>query len=331
MRQALLIIALFALSTCADEPEDVHETRFMMGTLVEFTIHSIDRPRARAAIEAAAAEMQRVEDSFTTHGNQHNTVKEFNAAPVNSPIFLADEVDRLLTLSIDIAQASNDAFTPAIGGLSQLWSFSSAKPPTAPPPPADIKRLLAGASSSQIEKIGTQWLRRHEQTQLDFGGIAKGYAIDRGIAVLRAQGISNAIINAGGDIRAIGRHGKQPWKIAIRHPREAGKIIGWIPVDGDISIVTSGDYERFFTYNGKKYHHILDPSTGMPAEKSMSVTVVAVSASLADGWSTAMFVLGPKTGMPLAENSEDIEAMWMDGDGDIHLSEGMQSMFRQQP
>ena len=328
MRQALLTALLFAFVACGSGPEDVHETRILMGTVVEFTIHGVARPQAQTAIDAAAAEMQRVEDGFTTYGKRRNAIKAFNAAPVNSPTSLPKEVDRLLTLSLAIARASNDAFTPAIGGLSRLWGFSSADPPNSPPPSADIKHVLAGVNSNQIVKEDKQWLRRHEQTQLDFGGIAKGYAIDRGIAVLREHGVNDAIINAGGDMRVIGSHGKLPWKIGIRHPRKPESMIGWIPVNGDKSIVTSGDYERFFKYKGKRYHHILNPSTGMPAIQSMSATVVASRASMADGWSTALFVLGPNNGMALAEGNEDIEAMWMDGDGNLHLSDGMQSMLR---
>jgi len=328
MLRILLTIVLLALVACSNAPEDVHETRILMGTVVEFTIHGVARPQAQTAIDAAAAEMQRVEDAFTTHGRRRNAVKAFNTAPVNSPMSLPKEVDQILTLSLAIARASNDAFTPAIGGLSRLWGFSNPKPPASPPSPADIKQTLPGVNSSQIDKEGKQWLRRHEQAQLDFGGIAKGYAIDRGIAVLREHGVNDAIINAGGDMRVIGRRGKRPWKIGIRHPREADGMIGWIPVNGDKSIVTSGDYERYFMLNGRRYHHILNPATGMPADQSMSATVVASRASMADGWSTALFVLGPNNGMALAEENEDIEAMWMDGDGNLHLSDGMQGMFR---
>ncbi|PIP01720.1 MAG: thiamine biosynthesis protein [Zetaproteobacteria bacterium CG23_combo_of_CG06-09_8_20_14_all_54_7] len=278
---------LLMLTACSGQ-SDVHDTRFLMGTLVEFTVSDSDQAVAEQAITAAAAEMQRIEDTFTIYGDLPNAVKAFNRSPVNMPVSLPDEVSRVLAVALHVQQQSGGAFDPALGGMNLLWGFSSDPPPDSPPAAAAIEQALPPAHC--IERHGSQWLRTDSRCLLDFGGIAKGYAIDRGIALLKEHGIANAIINAGGDLRLIGEHHHQPWKIGIRHPRKPGEVITSLALQGDKSIVTSGDYERFFIYNNIQYHHILNPVTGWPATQNQSVTVIAPTAMLADAWSTALFI-----------------------------------------
>ena len=289
-----------------------------MGTLVQFTISGVDQDKAMAAIRAASDEMQRIDDEFTIYGTHPNAVKAFNASTPGQVVHLPPGVDKLLLTSLQIWRQSKGAFDPSLGSLDLLWGFSEPKPPVAPPAPAAISKALAGVSPDMLVRSDAGWKRLNAQTKLDFGGIAKGYAIDRGIAVLRAHGIRNAILDAGGDLRAIGDHHGKPWRIGLRHPRRHGDTLGWFAARGDVSIVTSGDYERFFFYKGKRYHHILVPQTGMPAEKSMSVTVVANNATLADGWSTALFVLGP-AGLPLVD-AHGMQAVLVDAKGAIHTT-----------
>ncbi|MDQ7000058.1 MAG: FAD:protein FMN transferase [Mariprofundus sp.] len=283
-------IALLLFFTACSGPADVHETRFIMGTLVEFTIIDDDRDRAESAIAAAAVEMQRIEDAFTIYGDQPNAVKLFNAAAPDTPVALPDEVSQLLTLALKVQQQSGGAFDPSLGGLNLLWGFSGDDAPSSPPPTRAIEDAMPPKHC--IEHHGNQWIRTDRRCLLDFGAIAKGYAIDRGIAVLQQHGIRNALINGGGDIRLIGSHGKRPWHIGIRHPRKKGGVIESLDLQGDVSIVTSGDYERFFIYHGKRYHHLINPETGWPATKAQSATVIAGSATLADAWSTALFIQG---------------------------------------
>jgi len=287
-------LALVALLTSAcSGPDDVRDTRFIMGTLVDFTVSDIDRRTAEAAVAAAAVEMQRIEDLFTIYGDQPNAVKAFNANPAGTPTRLPDEVVVVLKLALQVEQQSNGAFHPGLAKLNRLWGFSLDPSPLSPPAATTIRAALPAAGC--IQQHEQLWLRSDENCQLDFGGIAKGYAIDRGIAVLRSHGINNAIINAGGDIRLIGSHHQQPWRIGIRDPRKAGGVSLKLYLKGDKSIVTSGDYERFFMYEGKRYHHILNPKTGWPAMANRSSTVMATSAMLADAWSTALFVGKPNT------------------------------------
>jgi len=310
--------------SCSSQPQDVRESRFIMGTLVHFTIAGVKEEKALQAIRAAADEMQRIEDVFTLYGEHANTVKAFNASAPGEIVALPDEVDRLLLISLDVAQQSGGAFTPGIGGLSLLWGFSLPEPPVAPPAESDIAAALPGVDVSLLvrdesvqKEVG--WKRLSSRTKLDFGAIAKGYAIDRGIAVLRMHGIANVILDAGGDLRTIGDHAGQPWRIGLRHPRKAGSTLGWFEVRGDISIVTSGDYERFFTYQGRRYQHILDPQNGWPAGRSSSATVITTAnATLADAWSTALFVRGVEA-LPLLE-ARGMQALLVDADGVMHQS-----------
>jgi len=315
MSMLLLVFALI-IAACSPAPQDVKESRFLMGTLVTFTVAGTPRDQALEAIKAATAEMQRIQNEFTIYGNHPNVVKTLNASQPGTPVILPDEVNKLLQQSLDISRQSNGIFTPVIGSLSLLWGFSLPIPPHIPPSSDAIRTALSGVHNNLIEHHGNLWEHLNSQTKLDFGAIAKGYAIDRGIAALRAHGISSVILDAGGDLRAIGSHNGKPWRIGIRHPRDKNKTIGWFEVHGDISIVTSGDYERFYYYKGKRYHHIMNPATGMPAMKSMSATVIASNATLADGWSTALFVAGPD-GLKKIQN-KGLQAVLMDASGRLH-------------
>jgi len=290
-----------------------------MGTLVQFTIAGADEDAALQAIHAAADEMQRIEDVFTIYGEQANTIKVFNASVAGEVVALPEEVESLLLTSLEVAEQSDGAFTPAIGALSLLWGFSLPEPPVSPPSAADIAVARSGVDIKQLDQTDVGWRRLSRQTRLDFGAIAKGYAIDRGISVLRELGISHAILDAGGDLRAIGDHAGQPWRIGLRHPRKAGVTLGWFEVKGDISIVTSGDYERFFIHQDRRYQHILDPQTGWPAARSRSATVItAGNTTLADAWSTALFVRGSDA-LSLIE-SRGMQALQVDAEGNIHAT-----------
>jgi thiamine biosynthesis lipoprotein len=159
---------------------------------------------------------------------------------------------------------------------------------------------------------------------IDLGGIAKGYAVDAAIRVLKEKNVESAMVNAGGDIYVLGRKHGKPWRIGIRHPRRGGEILGIVEVE-DKAIVTSGDYERYFFSEGKRYHHILNPKTGYPANECQSVTIVAKKATIADGLATGVFVLGPREGMDLVESLEEVEGVIVNKEGEMSVSSGLVS------
>lgn len=303
----------------------MHETRFMMGTLVDFTIYGANTKNASIAIKAAADEMQRIENLFTIYGDQKNSVKMFNGAKAGSDIKLPDEVDKLLGRSTEIKEKSSGAFNPALGSLNMLWGFSQSTPPTSPPPAEEIEQIVSSLSHC-LQQRGNGWSRTENSCQLDFGAIAKGYALEQGMKTLKSHGIKHAIINAGGDIRISGSHGERPWQIGIRHPRQPGQVIATLKITGDKSMVTSGDYERFYIYKGKRYHHILDPRLGMPATRSQSATVIADDATTADGWSTALFVMG-EDGLEII-GMMGMDAILVDANGKIHTTKNIESRLQ---
>lgn len=320
MYTIFFIITTSFLLSCTHSPEDIHETRFMMGTLVSFTIVHPDKAIAMAAIREAAQEMQRIEDTFTIYGDQSNSIKDFNKLVIHTPFTFNPEINTLLKTALNIEQQSHGSFSPTLAAVNKLWGFSNAEPPLTPPSQTSIQKVLSG-STNCLQHQGKQWSRNSTNCQLDFGAIAKGYAIDRGIEILKKHGIQHAMINAGGDMRLIGKHGKNDWRIGIRDPRHKDNVIATLSLHGDVSIVTSGDYERYFIYHGQRYHHILNPQTGWPSYNSQSVTVIASNATLADAWSTALFVLG-KEGIKIAEKLP-LQALIIGSNGQIYRTKGM--------
>jgi len=321
------LVVLFLLSSCQQSLEDVKETRLILGTVVTFTVAGASEQAALDAITQAAAVMQDVENTFTTHGDVPNTVKSFNQAKAGEPVHLVVAVDNLLQESITYWKQTQGAFDPTLGDLNMRWGFSGDKAPVVPLTKIEVQQSLVLSGVGAIHRVSPQtWVKDKAGIQLDFGAIAKGLAIDQGVKKLQQLGIQHAIINAGGDMRILGDHNSQSWRIAIRHPRE-DKALGWLDISADTSIVTSGDYERFFTYQGKRYHHIINPKTGFPAMQSMSVTVQATSAMQADVLSTALFILGFGKGLALVESMPNVEAIWVDSNKLVHMSSGMKSKF----
>jgi thiamine biosynthesis lipoprotein len=244
------------------------------------------------------------------------TLEEFSPDPTLLP--LLDKANRLSRLS-------DELFNPAIGKLVSLWGFHSDDRPAGPPPDnSAITALVSQRPSVTDVTLDDGRLRSsNPAVHYDLGAVAKGYAIDRGIERLRELGINNAIINAGGDLRAIGRHGDRPWHIGIRDPRGPG-VLAAVELGDDESVFTSGDYERFFDHDGRRYHHIIDPRSGYPADTVTSVTVVHTDATTADAAATALFVAGPEHWHAIARRMGIRYVLLIDGTGIIHMNPAMQ-------
>ncbi len=326
-RLCLLIVAVWLNACQAQQAHDIKETRFLLGTIVEFTVYTDNDALALSAIRQAAAEMQQVERKFTIHGAEPNSVRSFNQALAGQEVQLDTEVNTLLMQSLAMHQQTQGAFDPTLGDLNLRWGFSSEKKPTQPLPASLIEQGLTNSGVLNVEQTAKQtWLKKKNGLKLDFGAIAKGLAIDKGIESLLSMGVKHAIINAGGDMRVIGDHGGKPWTVAVRHPR-LDTPLGWFEVSEGVSIVTSGDYERFFLHDGKRYHHILDPGTGVSVMSNMSVTISAPTAAIADALSTAMFVLGYEKGVAIIEAMPDTEAIWVNAKQEVQMSSGMTGWF----
>lgn len=291
----------------------------VMGTSLQLTVLGHDAAKLDAALEAAEAELRRVEDVFTSW--RASPLLRLNAGAGKGPQQVSREMARLIARSLKIGQLTGGAFDVTFASVGKLWDFK-AKPPKLPTSD-EVKQALTKVGWAKVAvDLSKNTVSLPAGTKIGLGGIAKGYGVDRAMGVLLARGIKHALVNAGGDLKALGtKHGK-PWPIAIKHPRDRERVLAVLPV-ANTCVVTSGDYERFFERDGKRYHHILDPRSGYPSTGCMSATVVAPDAAFADALATALCVLGPKAGLPIVEKLRRVECLLVDMDGKVHVSSGL--------
>ena len=310
---------------CAKEPE-VSRTRFeAMGTLVEVSVYG-ENPETTAKVsvevEALFRELQQRWDPWGD-----GELGRLNAAAGSAPeLPVAADLAGLFDSAAAISRDSDGLFDPAVGALIRLWAFSSEEVlPTAPPDAEQIRQALAASQPLyQIWQPATRKINLGPGAAIDLGGFAKGVAVDMAIDLLRERGIDHAIVNAGGDLRAIGRHGDRKWRVGVRDPRGEG-VLAAIDVEGDESVFTSGDYERYFVYQGRRYHHIIDPRDGYPAQGAISVTVIHREAGLADAAATALFVAGQQDWPRVAASLGVSQVMLVDSSGTIHMTPEMEA------
>ena len=328
MKYVLLFVCLIALSSCDYQSQAKQVKFYAFGTEIDVSLYGVDDPTVNHAVTSLEQAFSDI--NSTWHAWQPSTLTAINhAINTNKPIMVTDEVAKLITLATQLANSSQHLFNPAAGKLFELWGFQQDNWFESRPPPkkSDIHNWLAAAPTMNDIHIKEGKLTSYNPTaKIGFGGFAKGVAVDKAIATLKNLGITNAIVSIGGDLRAIGSHGKRSWIIGVRHPRQNG-IIASIKLQKDESVFTSGDYERFFQYKGKRYTHIIDPRTGQPANQATSVTVLHHNASIADAGATALFVAG--SDWPHIANAMDIKhVMLVRPDGQIEMSKAMQARIR---
>lgn len=322
------------LSACSREPEESRYRFTAMGTLVEVTIYDFPAESANVAadrVESLFAELQDRWDPWNG-GSLGQINKLISSGEDTVP---DQDLADLLTRASRISKDSGGVFDPAVGALVRLWGFyDAAAIPDRPPSPERIQETL-----DQMTPLALMWdpqtgiLSGHPGAAIDLGAFAKGEAVDRAIALLRGLGVKNAIVNAGGDLRAIGRHGDRPWKIGVREPRSTG-VLAAIEISGDDTVFTSGDYERFFEFQGRRYHHVLDPRTGYPSQGLSSVTIIGNDAALTDAACTALMVAGPEHWPTVASALGVRQVMVVAEDGTIQMSPEMQArvtLLRDEP
>ncbi|MGE5554483.1 MAG: FAD:protein FMN transferase [Betaproteobacteria bacterium] len=270
---------------------------FAMDTLITVTVYG---PRAAEHGRAALAEFDRLDKLLSAY-RADSDIGRVNAAAGKEAVKVSRETVELVALSLRYAALSGGKFDPTIGPLVRLWGIGNGR--TKPPAAVEVEmaRRLVDYRRVMVDLPGRRLYLPRAGMALDLGGVAKGYAAERAASLLRRRGVRSALIDAGGNVVAIGtRPGGRPWRVGIRHPRRPGQILGVLTVV-DRAVVTSGDYERYFEADGRRYHHLLDPATGYPAEGLQSATVVGRSSTLADLLSTAVFVLGPERGPIFAQ------------------------------
>lgn len=325
------LVAIWCLLACRRAPEPVEAEVYAMGTLVQFTLYGAEPAQATAAIGASDIWLQTFGREGWAFGD--GELARLNAALDRGTCMqvvadLADPIRRARALTV----ASGGRFDPAVGRLVALWGFDRApRDPDRPfPDPAQIGALLPLPAMSDVTVSPAGEVCGPRGLFIDLGGIGKGYAVDRITADLARRGIPAALVNAGGNLKTLGRPPGRNWRIGIRDPLKPG-VMGSLILDAGEAVSTSGDYERMFDYHGQRYHHILDPRTGMPVRGLHAVTVVHAEAALADAASTALFVAGPSEWRAVAARLGIERALVVRADGEVDMTAAMAARVQLTP
>ncbi len=280
-----------------------------MGSELQVSLWTADEATASTAADAVFAEFDRLE-SLMSVWRDGSDIQRLNAAAGDRAVPVSPDVLAVLQAARQVSEWTNGKFDVTFGALSDLWRFDHDQDNRVPDMNEVRRRLpLIDYRALEIdERAGTARLARPGM-RAHLGGIGKGYAIDQGVAILRRAGFRNFMIQSGGDLYAAGLKDGKPWRVGVQDPRgPADRIVAAVDLsDGTFS--TSGDYERFFIKDGRRYHHIIDPKSGLPAQGCRSVTILAPNATLADGLSTGVFLLGPVEGMALVNRLPGVDAV----------------------
>jgi thiamine biosynthesis lipoprotein len=288
---------IVAISGCQNGLREFQQRRILLGTRVSVTLLAENEETANRAMDAAFSEISAV-DSLMSLYRQTSELTKLNRLGFSRNRELIEVIRECRKWG----ESTDGAFDVTGAPLFRLWDFKRRRIPEAD----DLSAALERLDYRKIE-VNDSVVQIGDGAEIDLGGAAKGYAVDRAIVRLKKCGIKHALVDAGGDIRVMGGRGKEPWKIGVKHPRRDGTVRLVELWDGGIT--TSGDYERYFVSGGVRYHHILDPRTGYPAVGCVSVTILAENAMEADILSTGVFVLGRDLGIALLEDSTDLGAL----------------------
>ena len=335
-KRLLALLLIFTISSaCQKQISEHHDSFLVFGTIINVTLLDVDDKKAEESfryIRESLKVMHRVwhvwEPSPLMRMNELlKYTYEFSAAP---------SVLEIVQVAKDLEIKSQHLFNPAIGNLIALWGFHSNKQPHISPSDQAIKKLVKqNPSLLNVTIKGFRMNNTNAAVKIDLGGIAKGFAIDRLLDYLKQQGINNALIDTGGDLKVIGKNKNRPWKIAIRDPRadkeKNNKIVASLELNDNEAAFTSGDYERYFKNKknqDKHLHHIIDPRTGYPAKGTQSVTVLHHNASTADAAATALFIAGPTQWVEIAKAMGIKYVLLIDDKGKLHISTAMQKRIK---
>jgi len=318
----LVLIALLA-GACSigegDRPRLVSASRMLMGTTFRIQLVTPDADAGNRAIEAALNEVARVEE-LLSEWKQTSQISAVNrAAGQSSAVAVGPELFDVVERGLEISELTAGAFDMTYASCGHLWSFRDPRIPS----DAEIAACLPFADYRRVElDPGRRGIRLPDASmRIGISGIGKGYGVDRAADLLDSLGFTDYTVDGGGDLRVSGDNIDRPWRVGVADPRQPGALTMTLePHSG--AVVTSGDYHLFFELDGKRYHHIVDPSTGRPAERSIAVTVIAESAMDADALATGLFVLGPQRGLELVERLPGVEAMITAADGTPYSSFG---------
>lgn len=326
LRLTLILSIAAGACTAVPAPERrlVERTQVAMGSQLRLAAWTADEAATLAAFDGVFREFERLEALLSVWRNGSDVLR-LNAGAGETPIAVSDDTIEVLTAAKEAGDRTQGKFDITFGALADLWKFDHDQDNVIPDRRSVEARLpLVDYTQVQVDRAaGTAFISRRG-ARIHLGGIGKGYAIDRAIALLRERGLADFLIQSGGDLYVSGRNDDRPWKLGIQDPRGAeGTSFATIEA-ANATVSTSGDSERFFIKDGTRYHHLLDPDRGEPARLCRSVTIVATRAILADALSTGVFILGPAAGMALVESMPGVEAVIVSAENAVTISSGLQ-------
>lgn len=325
----LLLCCTFMLASCEQKPNLIQQHYYVFGTQVSISVLAEEKPAEEA--------LQNIEQGFYQfHQDWHAWEKGGIIGKLNSAIEqdkslqVPQSVAQFIAKSQTLAAESDYLFDPGIGSLIHLWGFHS-EDWQGPPPTEKQKQqwLLSRPSIAHLTLSKTGEISsKNNQVWLDFGGNAKGLALDFAVTELRKAGIEHAIVNIGGDMKAIGQKHQRPWKVGIQNPFNNDEIMASIELSSNESVVTSGNYQRFFHWEGKNYSHIINPNTAEPVEELSAVTVIHADATRADAAATALMIAGKNNWRKIAKQMKIDLALLIDEKGHTHMTDKMRQRIQ---
>ena len=293
----------------------------IMGTSIGVELWADEQGAGEAAITAVMDEMRRIDRTMSPH-KEDSELSQINRDAGSKPVAVSVEMARLIVRAAEFSELSGGAFDITYAAVGQLYDYRNRVRPSdaelAAARAAVGWRHLVLDSQARTVRFAKPGMR------IDLGGFAKGHAVDNATAILRRRGIAHAMVSAGGDSRVIGDRRGRPWSIGVRDPRRPGHVAAMLPLE-DVSISTSGDYERYFDADGTRFHHLIDPTTGKSPRGIQSVTILADDGLTSEALSKIVFVLGVERGMALVESQSGVDAVVVDAAGALHFSSGLLS------
>jgi thiamine biosynthesis lipoprotein len=315
----LLLFIVFV----AQAQQPYKRTLKLMGNRFDITVIASDSIQANTYIDLAIEEISRIEKLISSWDPNSQT-SEINRNAGIEAVIVDRELFQLIERSIAISKLTDGAFDISYASMDKIWKFDGSM--TKMPSEAQIKESVekVGYQNIILNPVNSSVFLKQSGMKIGFGAIGKGYAADQAKKLLIEKGVIAGIINASGDMNTWGKQvDGNDWKVAITNPMDKNKAFGILPIK-EGAVVTSGNYEKYVTFNGNRYSHIIDPRTGYPAKGILSVTVFAPKAELADALATSVFVLGIETGLNRIDQLPKIECIIVDDLGAIHKSKNIE-------
>ncbi|OUS00924.1 thiamine biosynthesis protein ApbE [Flavobacteriales bacterium 33_180_T64] len=315
----LSVIIVFGFFTETEAQTAHKQTLKLMGSRFDITVIAKDSIEAQDYIGLAVSEISRIESLISSWDAKSQT-SEINRYAGIKPVIVDKELFDLISRSLAISKLTDGAFDISYASMDRIWRFDGSM--TKMPSEIDVKTSVekVGFENVILNASNTSVFLKRKGMRIGFGAIGKGYAADKAKALLIEKGVASGIINASGDMNTWGKQvNGEEWKVAITNPLDKEKAFALLPITNG-AVVTSGNYEKQVTFNGKRYSHIIDPRTGYPSSGIISVTVFAPKAEIADALATSVFVMGINVGLNRINQLSNIECIIIDDKGSLFTS-----------